>query len=206
MPYLRRHHEAESAIYVPWIKTKVLDMPASVTESHDGLEELLKQVEQSEADYKALVKVKAGPEQLFEWRSTLIQRLSAMSDALKAHLNAEEQFFPRVVPLHFTENEEAAVLQRMGSTSHAHIELPMIVFGMDVWAPSTSIRDAFLQKLSAPARYTLQSYWLPTYKKTLARALESLAMEEQPPPTYMPLMSVNTLLVAAPAFLLCSIQ
>ena len=95
--------------------------------------------------------------------------------------------------------------QKMGSAGSAHIELPMVVLGMDVWATPT-IKDAFIAQLSAPARYTLNSYWLSTFKKTLARALESLALEEPPPPTYMPLMSAPTLLVAAPAFLLCSIQ
>jgi hypothetical protein len=50
------------------------------------------------------------------------------------------------------------------------------------------------------------SPYVPTFKKTLARALESLALEDQPPASYMPSMSAPTLMVAAPVFLLCTIQ
>lgn len=205
-PYVRRHHEAEEGVYLPWVKTKA-EVPAAVAESHDGLERLLKDVEQSEAEYKALLKAKAATlnEQLGDWRTTLIQRLSAMAAALRAHLDAEEGFFPRVVSLHFTEKQEQATLEKMGSASAAHVELPMIVAAMEVWA-TPSIRDAFLAQLSGPARYTLNSYWLPTFKKTYARALESLALEEPPPANYMPLMSVPQLALAAPVFLLCTIQ
>lgn len=205
-PYVRRHHEAEEKMYLPWIKTaKAVEIPAAVTDSHEGLEGLLKAVEQSETDYKALTKAKAGPEQLYEWRSTLIMRLSVLGDALRTHMDEEERHLPGIVAMHFTQKQEQAVLEKMGSASTAHIELPMVCFGMDVWA-SPAIKDAFLAQLSAPARYTLNNYWLPTFKSTLLRALESLALEEPPPATYMPLMSAPTLIAAAPVFLLCTIQ
>lgn len=192
-------------MYLPWIRSKCAGIPAAVTDSHGSLENLLKAVEQSEAEYKALVKAKAGSEQLYEWRSTLIMRLSVLGDALRSHMDEEERHLPPLVAAHFTEKQEQAVLERMGSTSTAHIELPLICFGMDVWA-SPSIKDAFLAQLSGPARYTLTQYWLPTFKQKMARALESLALEEKPPSTYMPLMSAPTLIAAAPVFLLCSIQ
>jgi hypothetical protein len=98
-------------VYIPWIKTKSPDIPAAVTESHAGLEQLLKDVEQSEAEYKALVKAKAAPEELYDWRATLITRLGAMSEALKAHMDEEERFFPKVVSLHFTEKDQQATLE-----------------------------------------------------------------------------------------------
>ncbi len=97
-------------MYIPWIKTKA-EIPAAVTESHGGLEQLLKAVEQSEPAYKALVKAKAAAEALNEWRATLITRLRAVSDALQAHMDEEERFFPRIVSLHFTQKEEQATLE-----------------------------------------------------------------------------------------------
>ena len=76
---------------------------------------------------------------------------------------------------------------------------------MDVWG-TPEIREAFLKKLSRAARYTVEKYWLSSYKKSVAKSLESLALEEPPSFTIIPHMSVNQLLVAAPVFLLCTIS
>ncbi|EKU22306.1 hypothetical protein NGA_0486800 [Nannochloropsis gaditana CCMP526] len=93
----------------------------------------------------------------------------------------------------------------MSSASAAHLELPMVLLAMDVWG-SPETKAAFLKKLSRAARYTLNTYWLSSYKKSVARSLESLALQEPPPTVYLPHMSVNQLLVAAPVFLLCTIS
>lgn len=55
-------------------------------------------------------------------------------------------------------------------------------------------------------RQTLSQYWLPTFKKTLWNMLESLALEEPPPTTYVPLLSAPVLIASSPVLLLCSIQ
>jgi hypothetical protein len=55
-------------------------------------------------------------------------------------------------------------------------------------------------------RYTLHTYWEPTFKKQNWSMLESLALEEPPPRAYVPLLGAYTLVAASPILLLCSIQ
>ncbi len=262
-PYVRRHHAVEEKVYFPWVATRA-EIPAAVLGGHEGMEQMIKDVEASQVEYKALVKAlgkekkavaasgagtaatttvgapprpsegtavggvdasstsqlaeevppvvvsaveppqqQQGP--LYEWRATLITRLTALAECLNAHMDEEEAFFPKTIYGKFSEKEEEAIIEKMSSAKAAHMELPMVCLAMDVWG-TPEIKEAFLNKLSTAARYTLNHYWLSSYRKTMSKSLESLALEEPPPSTYMPHMSVNQLLVAAPVFLLCTIQ
>lgn len=269
-PFVRRHHDVEKKIYIPWVAKKA-EIPEAVNTGHDLIEQMLKDVEKSEVEYKALVKavgagkapsrpvtpaatggtattkegsnadataappssisvssstsvsqslpqpqttpmpttalslqpLQEGP--FHEWRSTLITRLTVLSEHLLAHLNEEEAFFPKVVYHNYSEKEEEAILASMSSAGAAHLELPMIVLAMDVWG-TPELKEEFLKKLGVAVRYTLNTYWLSSYKKSLARSLESLALQEAPTFSYIPHMSASQLMVAAPVFLLCSIM
>lgn len=277
-PYVRRHHQVEQKIYIPWVAGKT-EIPDEVRGGYDGIEELIQEVEASEAEYKSLerairkgkippasvetsvvrsdtsapstlgplsqghedIKAKnrekapdeeGGPSSapaslpatslasapapspkntplssrsLYDWRRRLIARLDRLSHHLIVHMDQEESFFPPAVLRYFSQHEEERILEQMSSASAAHLELPMVLLAMDVWG-SPDTKAAFLKKLSRAARYTLNTYWLSSYKKSVARSLESLALQEPPPTVYLPHMSVNQLLVAAPVFLLCTIS
>jgi len=245
-PYVRRHHQAEEKVYIPWVASKA-EVPAGVREGYTAIEELIQIVEQSEGEYKALEKAirkgkippatvasrgtstsiaasstittttaattppptpsaasssseakaatnssssssgeaahvtpssstttisttttavvpvpapptstpspspsptpvpqllpqfssslslhpeapqKQGP--LYEWRSTLITRLTLLSDLVTAHMDEEEAFFPPVIYQKFSEKEEEKVLEQMSSAGAAHLELPMVLLG-----------------------------------------------------------------------------
>ena len=73
----------------------------------------MKDVEQSEVEYKAILKAGKDPdkEALYGWRSTLIMRLSMLSDSLKAHMDEEEKFFPPIIHQHFTQKQEDAIVE-----------------------------------------------------------------------------------------------
>jgi hypothetical protein len=89
-------------------------------------------------------------------------------------MDEEEKYFPPIVYQHFTQKQEEAILeasgamaslvclatpdrwralrlQKMGSASHAHVELPFVLMSMDVWA-TPSVKDEFMAKLSVAAK------------------------------------------------------
>lgn len=186
--------------------TDVVPVSAPSTSAHLSSVSALPQLPQLSSSFQlqqAEPPQKQGP--LYEWRSILITRLTLLSNLLTAHMDEEEAFFPPVICRHFSEKEEEKVLEQMSSASAAHLEIPMVLLAMDVWG-TPEIREDFLKKLSRAARYTVEKYWLSSYKKSVAKSLESLALEEPPSFTIIPHMSVNQLLVAAPVFLLCTIS
>ena len=72
-------------VYIPWVATRA-SIPDRIAADHASMDDKIKAVETSESEYKALIKA-AGktpdPQALYEWRSTLIMRLSVMTDELR---------------------------------------------------------------------------------------------------------------------------
>lgn len=61
-----------------------MEVPSKISADHASMDHFIRDVEQSEVDYKALIKANtADPERLYTWRSRLINRLSAMSESLR---------------------------------------------------------------------------------------------------------------------------
>jgi hypothetical protein len=67
----------------------------------------------------------------------------------------------------------------------AHIEIPMILCGMEQWA-TPELRERFMGRMSAAARYTLDTYWTPVFKSSNLWMLQSLPLEEEVGLGYLP--------------------
>lgn len=75
-------------------------------------------------------------------------------------------------------------------TGEAHIELSMIVAGLEAWATPEARETILAKRLSPVGRWTLETYWLPTYKGRNLFLLQSLMLEAEAQPT-APLPLVN---------------
>jgi len=178
--YVHHHHDAEEKIYFPWMNTKA-KIPESTAAEHKELFEWLDKIADTEAEVKAQVAAADGGTEVAavqELSKKWVQMKSMMFD----HLSSEETFTPGILKEHFTQAQEAAVVQKIMKQlgiKGARIMVPPIVEAMKKWSGEEGAA-AFVGALPPPLRFFLKMFWMPAFLKT-QEELRSIMGDEPPP-------------------------
>lgn len=203
-PIVVDHHKNEEAIYFPAIKTKGVDVPERLTQTHDDLVDLLKKTQKSCEAVVAKNGIKCSEEikQLkssVEFLTTdLIGKYEKMFVIIcvlnltvskigrhfffTEHLNEEETIFPPLVREKFTEAEHQKVIdsivQKEGLTG-TRLFLPVILEALKEWATPEFV-NGFVGSMPPPIRSLFFNYYVPDYETHASQLRDAPLADKKP--------------------------
>jgi len=176
-PIVVDHHRNEEAIYFPAIKTKGVDVPERLTQTHDDLVDLLKKTQKSCEAVVAKNGIKCS-EEIKQLKSSV----EFLTTDLIEHLNEEETIFPPLVREKFTEAEHQKVIdsivQKEGLTG-TRLFLPVILEAMKEWATPEFV-NGFVGSMPPPIRSLFFNYYVPDYETHASQLRDAPLADKKP--------------------------
>ena len=167
--YVLHHHDAEEAIYFPWLQERTEKLPEKLTKDHLKLVEIMEDIRRLEQTFfdpsrTGLLRKDKFIVNLRELhRASLVLRYSMME-----HLNEEELIVPGLLRKHgVTEKEHQVVVDRIISSlglKGNKIGLPWIIDCMMQWGGPEQVKE-FRSGIPWPIRFLNKNLWNSHYIK-----------------------------------------
>lgn len=170
---VHHHHDAEEAIYLPWIETRVR-VPGKVSSDHpelmQAMDELNTMIRKGAASF---------PEKRVELRAELQRAVEDFVEGMERHLAEEEELIPRLLrDGGFTQEEEGAVvgqiIQSLGLDGNKKA-LPVMLHAYARWAGAEKAEVFVSSKLPLPIQFLYRNFWVGDFQQRHMGLLASLA-------------------------------
>jgi hypothetical protein len=153
------HHYTEETIFFPEIVKKSPSIVDTASKQHGPLVTMMDEIRDAK-DY-----------------ASLKEKVPVFVKEMKAHLAEEEEWWPKLMKDHFTQDEHDVLVDK--AVGHlglfgAKIAIPWILHCMDSWAP-TEVKEGFWSALPPPLQWMYSCSWIHDFRKNNLGLLASIS-------------------------------
>lgn len=176
--FVHEHHDIEENLYFPWLQTKVVIPAKQFAKGHKDLMTMLDELD-------GICKKVVG-KQGIDCDKEVLKLHEKMHDFvvdMNEHLMEEERDIPPLARLHFTEEEEGKLVEKIGrqeaSLKVLRNMFPAIMESMKEWG-TPALRDDFEKKFPGLLRHLSNKYWNPDYETWVRPKRDAPLLQTEP--------------------------